>query len=97
MVMQATGSRRWIVHASPLSLRGVAWLINRTFPRPPVTPFWLDHLVSSKTAGLDALPRLFGLKPGLMAEHLDYLRNRRWGWQLVREQLMSRNGTSAAG
>ncbi len=92
MVMQATGSRRWLVHASPLTLRGVTWLINRALPRPPVTPFWLDHLVSSKTAGLDALPRQFGLKPGLMGERLGYLHDHRWGWQLLREQLASRNG-----
>lgn len=96
MVMQATGSRRWIVHASPLSLRGVTWLINRVLPSPPVTPFWLDHLASSKTAGLDALPRLFGLKPGLMEDQLGYLRGRNWGWQLLREQLDRRNGRRAS-
>lgn len=92
MVMQATGRRRWIVSASPPALRAVTWLINRALPRPPVTPFWLDYLATSKTAGLDALPRLFGLKPALMGDRLSYLRNRKWGLELLRNQLRSGNG-----
>lgn len=87
MVMQAAGSRRWIVSASPMTLRAVTWLVNRALPRPPVTPFWLDYLASSKTAGLDALPRQFGLKPALMEDQLGYLHGRRWGWRLLRSQL----------
>lgn len=92
MVMQATGTRRWIVNASPPSLRAVTWLLSRLLPRSPITSFWLDHLASSKTAGLDALPRLFGLKPALMGESLDYLRDRNWGWAMLRDQITHRNG-----
>lgn len=92
MVMQAARIRRWVIHTSPISLRGMAWLVTRALPRPPVTPFWLDYLASSKTAGLDALPRLFGLKPALMEEQLGYLKRGRWGWKLLREQLAARNG-----
>jgi len=37
-------------------------------------------------ASLDALPRLFGLKPALLEPNLGYLRGRNWGWELLRRQ-----------
>ncbi|MFQ5942202.1 MAG: NAD(P)H-binding protein [Anaerolineales bacterium] len=87
MVMQATGSRRWLVSASPLYLRGITWLFQRVLPYPPLTTFWFDYLASSRTASLDALPRIFGLKPSMMIDRLQYLEERNWLLEFVGRQL----------
>jgi len=87
LVMQATGSHRWLVSASPLYLRGITWLIQRVLPNPPLTTFWFDYLASSRTASLDALPRIFGLKPSMMIDRLRYLGERNWTLEFVGRQL----------
>ena len=86
LIERAAGSRRWIVHASPASVRALAWLLQRVLPRPPLTTFALDYLATSRMASLDALPRLFGLKPALLEKKLGYLQGRNWGWELLRRQ-----------
>ncbi len=78
MVMKAAGSRRWLVNASPLYLRGITWLLQRILPNPPLTTFWFDYLASSRTASLDAMPTIFGLKPSMMIDQLGYLGERNW-------------------
>jgi len=78
MVMQEAGSRRWLVNASPLYLRGLTWLFQRILPSPPLTTFWFDYLASSRTASLDAMPTIFGLKPSMMTDQLRYLGERNW-------------------
>ena len=87
LIMQATGSRRWLVNASPLYLRGFTWLFQRILPYPPLTTFWFDYLASSRTASLDALPRIFGLKPSMMMDRLPYLGERNWTIEFTRRQL----------
>ncbi len=87
LVKQAAGSRRWVVHASPPFVRAVAWTLQRVLPRPPVTTFSLDYLATSRMASLDALPRIFGLKPAVMEEKLDYLHEHNWGWEFLGRQL----------
>ena len=87
LVMQATGSHRWLVSASPLYLRGITWLIQRVLPSPPLTTFWFDYLASSRTASLDALPRIFGLKPSMMIDRLRYLGERNWTLEFIGRQL----------
>jgi NADH dehydrogenase len=78
MVMQEAGSRRWLVNASPLYLRGITWLLQRILPNPPLTTFWFDYLASSRTASLDAMPTIFGLKPSMMIDQLRYRGERNW-------------------
>jgi len=44
MVMQAAGSRRWLLNTSPLYLRGITWALQRILPNPPLTTFWTTFL-----------------------------------------------------
>jgi NADH dehydrogenase len=87
MVMQEAGSRRWLVNASPLYLRGLTWLFQRILPNPPITTFWFDYLASSRTASLDAMPTIFGLKPSMMTDQLRYLGERNWIVEFMGRQL----------
>lgn len=87
IVKQETGSHRWLLDVSPLYLRGVTWLLQRVLPNPPLTTFWFDYLASSRTASLDAMPRIFGLKPSMMIDRLQYLGERNWTLEFFRRQL----------
>ena len=87
LIKRVAGSRRWVVHTSPATVRALAWMLQRVLPRPPLTTFALDYLATSRMASLDALPRLFGLKPALLEHKLGYLKGRNWGWELLRRQL----------
>ncbi len=86
LIKRVTGSRRWVVHTSPASVRALAWMMQRLLPRSPLTTFALDYLATSRMASLDALPRIFGLKPAILEQKLDYLRGRNWGVELLRRQ-----------
>ncbi len=86
LVKQATGSHRWLVTASPLYLRGLTWLVQRILPNPPITTFWFDYLASSRTASLDAMPRIFGLKPSMMMDRLKYLSDHNWTLEFMGRQ-----------
>jgi hypothetical protein len=61
--------------------------MERLLPFPPWTTFNLDYLASNRTASLDALPSIFGLKPSRLEDRLDYLRTANWGWELAARQL----------
>ena len=87
MVMQAAGSRRWLLNTSPLYLRGMTWAIQRILPNPPLTTFWFDYLASSRTASLDAMPTIFGLKPSMMIDQLRYLGERNWIVEFMGRQI----------
>jgi NADH dehydrogenase len=87
LVRRVTGTRRWVVHTSPASVRALAWMMQRLLPRSPLTTFALDYLATSRMASLDALPRIFGLKPAILEQKLGYLRGRNWGLELLRRQL----------
>ncbi len=87
MVMQAAGSRRWLLNASPLYLRGMTWALQRILPNPPLTTFWFDYLASSRTASLDAMPTIFGLKPSMMINQLRYLGERNWIAEFMGRQI----------
>lgn len=86
MVVQETGIRRWLVDASPLYMRGITWLFQRILPNPPLTTFWFDYFASSRTASLDALPTIFGLKPSMMIDQLRYLGDRNWTKEFLGRQ-----------
>lgn len=87
LVMQASGIRRGLISASPLYMRGITWLLQRILPSPPLTTFWFDYLATSRTASLDALPRIFGLKPSMMMDRLKYLGERNWALEFMGRQL----------
>ena len=87
LVMSAIGARRWLVAASPLNLRGLTWALQWLLPRPPMTTFWLDYLAGSRTASLDSLPTIFGIRPAIMEERLGYLRDRHWALEFIGRQL----------
>ena len=87
MVMQAAGSRRWLLNTSPLYLRGMTWALQRILPNPPLTTFWFDYLASSRTASLDAMPTIFGLKPSMMIDQLRYLGERNWIAEFMGRQI----------
>jgi NADH dehydrogenase len=87
LVMQAAGIRRWLVTASPLYLRGITWLFQRVLPNPPLTTFWFDYLAASRTASLDSLPRIFGLKPSMMMDRTSYLGEHNWTLEFMGRQL----------
>ena len=87
MVMMAAGSRRWLLNTSPLYLRGITWALQRILPNPPLTTFWFDYLASSRTASLDAMPTIFGLKPSMMIDQLRYLGERNWIAEFMGRQI----------
>lgn len=76
LVLQAIGKRRALVSVRPPYLRAAAWLIERLFPQPAITTFWLDYLAVDRIADLQTLPRQIGLQPARMESHLAYLAGR---------------------
>lgn len=86
LVMQVTGTRRILAPVRPPYLRAAAWVAERLLPRPPLTTIWLDYLAANRTAEVGTLPRVFRLQPARMEQHLDHLRGRNWGWDLLGRQ-----------
>ena len=95
MIMPAAGVTRILVPTRQPYLRAGAWLMGRILPRPPLTPFWLDYLAANRTAGLDSVPRTFGLQPARLEAHLDHLRGHNWEWELLGRQFSPRRGEAA--
>jgi len=90
MVMQAASITRILIPTRPPYLRGVSWLMERTLRYSPVSTNFLDYLAVNRTTDLDTLPRLFGLSPTRMEERLGHLREKNWGWELLRRQFSKR-------
>jgi len=81
------GYVRFLVPARQPYLRMAAKLMEWLLPAPPETTFNLDYLAANRTAELNALPSIFGLKPSRLEDKLDYLRGANWGWELAARQL----------
>ena len=90
MVMRAASIMRIIIPTRPPYLRGGAWLMERTLRYSPISTNLLDYLAVNRTTDLDTLPRLFGLAPTRMEDRLDHLREKNWGWELLRRQFSER-------
>jgi len=90
MVMRAASITRIIIPTRPPYLRGVSWLMERALRYSPVSTYLLDYLAVNRTTDLDTLPRLFGLSPTRMEDRLDHLREKNWGWELLRRQFSKR-------
>lgn len=95
LVGRAIGARRVLVSIRPPYLRAAARLMERILPEPPLTCAWLDYLAANRTTDLDAIPRTFRLQPARMENRLDFLRGRRWGWELPARQLRRERGRAA--
>jgi uncharacterized protein YbjT (DUF2867 family) len=86
-VGQFAGYVRFLVPTRQPYLRAASRVMERFLPFPPLTTFNLDYLASNRTASLDALPSIFGLKPSRLEDKLDYLKGANWGWELAARQL----------
>ena len=77
MIMQATGYRKLLVKIQPVYLRMLTLWLEQTFPRYPLSMFWLDYLAADRTCPIDVLPRQFGVIPARFNQNLDYLSSRK--------------------
>jgi NADH dehydrogenase len=77
-IMQVSGKRRLTVTAQPVYVRMFSLWLEQTFPRFPLSIFWLDYLAVDRTCQVDILTRRFGVIPARFHQNLDYLRQ---GWQ----------------
>ncbi len=73
LIMQATGYRKILVNVQPAYLRMLTLWLEQTFPRYPLSMFWLDYLAADRTCPIDVLPRQFGVIPARFNQNLDYL------------------------
>lgn len=92
LIMDTLGQRRALVPVSPPFLRTLVRLQERVLPRPPMRSIWMDYLASNRTAALDTLPRVFGLRPRRMEGALAYLKGRSWGWEMLSSQFRRGSG-----
>lgn len=83
MVMGAASLPRILFALRAPYLRAVAALLESSLPLPPIPTLWVDYLAVSRTAELSGMPRAFGLHPARLQDHLDHLRGRNWGWDVL--------------
>jgi len=72
------GIRRRYIPVSLPALRALIVFMESTFPRFPLSVFWLDYLSYHRTCSVDTLPRMFNLIPAQFPLNLDYLLNIDW-------------------
>lgn len=77
LIMEATGYRRRFINIAPPYLRGFTVFLETSFPRLPVSVFWLDYLAVNHTCAIDTLPRVFSLIPARLGQKLDYLKSKK--------------------
>jgi uncharacterized protein YbjT (DUF2867 family) len=73
LVQSALHIKRFIVPVTPAYLRIIAVIMEHSFPKFPISLFWLDYLASDRTCAIDALPRLMNLMPARFHQKMDYL------------------------
>ena len=74
LIMHNSGHRRLAVNLQPAYVRMFSLWLEQTFPRFPISIFWLDYLAADRTCPIDNLPRRFGVIPARFSQNLDYLR-----------------------
>jgi uncharacterized protein YbjT (DUF2867 family) len=77
IMMNATGFQRLAVNLQPAYIRMFSLWLEQTFPRFPISIFWLDYMATDRTCTIDALPRQFGVIPARFNQNLGYLRQPR--------------------
>jgi NADH dehydrogenase len=73
LVMKQTGIKRHPVSLTPEFLRGLTLWIDQIYSKFPVSIFWLDYMAVDRIAGLDSVPREFGLIPARFKNQIEYL------------------------
>jgi NADH dehydrogenase len=82
IIMDAIGTRRFMIPMRQPYLRMGARLMERLFRKSPVTALWLDYLAVHRMADLETLPQVFGLQPARLEDCLGYLRRpRKAAWR----------------
>ena len=74
-ICETLGIRRRLVSMNPVRLRNLAVYMENTFPKFPVSIFWVDYLAVDRTCAIDSMPRQFGILPARFGQQLDYLKN----------------------
>lgn len=77
-VMETCGARRILVPLRPPYLRGLTWIVERALPSSPVNINMMDYLAMNRTAPLDSMARLVGLRPARLTDHVEFLRTGGW-------------------
>lgn len=73
LIMHVTGISRYMVQIGTPYLRSLSLLVDQVAPNFPVSIYWLDYLASDRITDLDVLPRMFGLMPARLHQHIGYL------------------------
>lgn len=84
-IMRVTNTSRMIVRVPPYTLRFLTRVARRIFPRWPATHQWFDILAGHRTAPLNTIGDLFGIRPVRFEDTLlTYMPGRRYGLELFR-------------
>ncbi|MCP4143470.1 MAG: NAD(P)H-binding protein [Chloroflexi bacterium] len=73
IILAVTNRRRLILSAPTPFLRLGNLILQATFPKFPISGFFLDYLATDRTCETDSLPRIFGLMPARFTYRLNYL------------------------
>jgi len=84
LIGEQIGLQRQMIQVPPPYLRILTVLLEQTFPRLPISTYWLDYLATHRTCGLDTLPRLFNLLPARFSQRLAHLKGENWSVSLLR-------------
>lgn len=84
-VMRVTGAPRAVIEIPPHTLRLLTRVARRIFPRWPTTHQWFDVLANHRTADLNSMSEVFGIKPVRFEDTLlTYMPGRRYTLELLR-------------
>jgi NADH dehydrogenase len=90
-IMETTGSKRFLVPLSPITLRAMTVFLEGVIPKFPISSFWLDYFAVNRTCAVDSMPRIFGLMPARFTYRLDYLIRKPWyrrAWSTVTKRIV---------
>jgi uncharacterized protein YbjT (DUF2867 family) len=74
VICDAIGIHRRIRYLTPHRLKNLAVWVENTFPKFPVSIFWLDYLAADRICAIDSMPRQFGILPARFSHQLEYLK-----------------------
>ena len=74
MVVEAANLRRIPLKIDLRLVRTLARLTMGWWPRPPVTPFFMNRFSVPEVAPVDSVRHTFGFRPGRLGDHIAYLR-----------------------
>jgi NADH dehydrogenase len=86
IIQRKASMLRILVPTRPPYLRAGAWLMERLLPQSPVSTHWIDYFAVNRSTDLGTLPSVFGLSPSRLETKLEYLENKNWGWEFLRNQ-----------